>query len=152
LDEYKQVLAAADHKRLNDFDGRGYLSDRRLAEFCAYLIDRALDQVHFMHRLLDLKQLEKRLLGYCAIAEQAKELPKGTGILLRDVMLRGSIPRGEAARILNVSARTAQAVLGALLAKGLLKSPTPKGKINIGFPGFICPFLFPDLYPTGSPT
>jgi len=67
-------------------------------------------------------------------------------------MLRGAIPRGEAARILNVSARTAQTVVADLLSKGLLKSPSPKGQLTIGFPGFICPYLFPDLYPTGSPT
>jgi len=151
LDEYKEVLAAADNKRLNDYDGRGYLSERRLAEFCAYMIDRALDQINFMHGLLDLRQLEKRLLSYCAVAEQARELPKRSGVLLRDVMLRGAIPRGEAARILNVSARTAQTVIGDLLSKGLLKSPSPKGRLTIGFPGFICPNLFPDLYPTGSP-
>ncbi len=66
-------------------------------------------------------------------------------------MVRGSIPRGEVARILNVSARTGQTVAGELLAKGLLRSPTPKGRLGIGFPGFICPSLFPDLYPAGSP-
>ena len=151
LDQYKEVLAAAYNKRLNDYDGRGYLSERRLAEFCAYMIDRALDQATFMHDLLNLRQLEKRLLSYCAVAEQAKELPKRSGVLLRDVMLRGAITRGEVARILNVSARTAQAVIGTLLVKGLLKSPTPKGQLTIDFPGFICPYLFPDLYPTGSP-
>ena len=149
LDDYKQALAAADNKRLNDFDGRGYLSEQRLTEFCAFLLERSLDQIQFMHGLLDLRQLEKRLLSYCAVAEQARDLPKRSGILLRDVMLRGSIPRGEGARILNVSARTAQTVIGNLLAKGLLKSPSPKGKLRIGFPGFICPSLFPDLYPTG---
>lgn len=152
IDQYKETLAAADNKRLNDYDGRGYLSERRLAEFCDYMIDRAMDQITFMHGLLNLKQLERRLLGYCAVAEEAKELPKRSGVLLRDVILRGTISRGEAARILNVSPRTAQAVVGNLIAKGLLKSPSPKGHLIIGFPGFICPFLFPDLYPAGSPT
>ncbi len=151
VDQYKEVLAAADNKRLNDYDGRGYLSERRLAEFCSFMIDGASDQINFMHELLDFRQLEKRLLSYCAVAEQARDLPKGSGVLLRDVMLRGTIPRGEAARILNVSARTAQAVIGTLLAKGLLKSPSPKGQLTIAFPGFICPSLFPDLYPAGSP-
>jgi hypothetical protein len=51
-----------------------------------------------------------------------------------------------------VSARTGQTVAGSLLAKSLLKSPTLKGQFSIGFPGFICPYLFPDLYPAGSPT
>jgi Fic family protein len=151
LDQYKEALAAADNKRLNDYDGRGYLSERRLTEFCTFMIDQALDQTKFMHGLLDFRQLEKRLIAYCSVAEQAKELPKRSGLLLRDVMLRGSIPRGDAARILNVSARTAQTVTRDLLSKGLMKSPSPKGQLTIGFPGFICPTLFPDLYPTGSP-
>ena len=150
LDRYKEALSAADSKRLGDYDGRGYLSEKRLAEFCAYMIAEALDQLRFMHGLLDLRQLENRLLGYCAVGEQGKTLPKRSGILLRDVMLRGSIPRGDASRILNVSARTAQAVVGDLLTKGLLKSPSPKGRLTIAFNGAICPYLFPDLYPTGS--
>jgi hypothetical protein len=68
------------------------------------------------------------------------------------LLRRKAIPRGEVARILNVSARTGQTVAGSLLAKSLLKSPTLKGQFSIGFPGFICPYLFPDLYPAGSPT
>ncbi len=150
IGRYKEVLSEADNKRLSDYDGRGYLSEKRLAEFCAYMIEQALDQVRFMHDLLDLRQLENRLLGYCAVAEQARTLPKRSGILLRDVMLRGTIPRGDGARILNVSARTAQAVVGDLLSKGLLKSPSPKGHLTIGFNGIICPYLFPDLYPASS--
>jgi Fic family protein len=151
VDHYKEALAAADNHRLSDYDGRGYLSERRLADFCVFMIDCALDQVTFMHELLNLRELEKRLLSYCSLAEKAKNLPKGSGVLLRDVMVRGSIARGEVARILNVSARTGQTVVGDLLARGLLKSPTPKGQLTIGFPGFICPYLFPDLYPAGSP-
>lgn len=149
-DEYKKRLAATDEKRLFDFDGRGYLSQKRLSEFCAYMIDQALDQVVFMQDLLDLRELENRLLSVCRVEENTKRLPKGSGILLRDVLLRGAIVRGEAARILNVSARTAQTVVGKLLTKGLLKSPSQKGHLMIGFPGFICPYLFPDLYPAGS--
>ncbi len=149
-DKYKERLAAADEKRLNDYDGRGYLSERRLSEFCAYMIDQAVDQLSFMRDLLDLRQLENRLLSYCAVAERAKELPKRSGILLRDVLLRGAIRRGEVARILNVSDRTAQTVIGTLVRKGLLKSPSPKAHLTIGFPGFISPTLFPDLYPAGA--
>jgi Fic family protein len=148
-EQYRERLAAADEKRLNDYDGRGYLSEQRLLEFCAYMIGQALDQISFMQSLLDLRRLENRLLSYCAIAEQAKELPKRSGILLRDVLLRGTVTRGEVTRILNVSARTAQSVVGTLVAKGLLKSASPKGPVTIAFPGFICASLFPDLYPAG---
>src|SRR5207245_1989033 len=36
--DYQAALAKADEKRLNDYDGRGYLSERHLREFCAFFL------------------------------------------------------------------------------------------------------------------
>jgi Fic family protein len=55
--DYHAALANADEKRLNDLDGRGYLSDRRLAGFCEFTLRTALDQLDFMRELLDLDAL-----------------------------------------------------------------------------------------------
>lgn len=113
-------------RRLNDFDGCGHLSERRLSECCEFLSQTALDQLDFVPGLLDLDKLRDRIVGDAGRRESAKELAAGSGLVLREILLRGQIARGEVARILNISPRTAQTVTGKLLTEGLLRSDSPK--------------------------
>lgn len=148
--DYRAVLSNADERRLNDFDGRGYLSDRRLSDFCEFLLTTAADQLDFMHELLDLDRMQHRILGFAARGEAAKELPAGSGLVLREVFLRGQIARGDVARIIGVSPRTAQTVTGRLLAAGLLVSDSAKGPVRLGFPSIAAGSYFPNLFPAGD--
>lgn len=148
--DYRAVLSNADERRLNDFDGRGYLSDRRLSEFCEFVLTVAVDQLDFMRELLDLDRMQNRIMGYAQRGESAKELPAGTGLVLRDVFLRGQIPRGDVARIISVSPRTAQTVTGRLLTAGLLVSDSAKGPVRLGFPSTAAGDYFPNLFPAGA--
>src|SRR5208283_3467372 len=52
--DYQAALANADAKRVNDYDGRGYLSQRYLGEFCEFFLGIAVDQLEFMQELLAL--------------------------------------------------------------------------------------------------
>ena len=148
--DYRAALANADERRLNDFDGRGYLSERRLSEWCAFLLQTAVDQLEFMSGLLGLERMQMRIVGYAERRESAKELPSGSSLALREAFLRGEIPRGEVARALNVSPRTGQTVTGRLLREGLLVSDSPKGPLRLGFPGHAAASYFPDLFPAGG--
>jgi Fic family protein len=132
--DYKAVLARADEKRLNDFDGRGYLSQCYLRELCQFFLRTAVDQAEFMEGLLDLDRLQARITGYAERRESAKELPRGSGRVLREVFLRGEIARGEVARLIDASARTGQKVVGELLSHRLLVSDSPKGRLRLEFP------------------
>lgn len=148
--EYRAALANADERRLNDFDGRGYLSLRRLEEFCAFVLTTAVDELDFMRDLLDLDRMQLRLTGYAQRGEAAKELPAGSGLVLREVFLRGQIPRGDVARIIGVSPRTAQTVTGRLVTAGLLVSDSPKAPVRLGFPATAAGSCFPNLFPAGG--
>ena len=148
--DYKVMLARADERRLNDFDGRGYLSERRLGEFCEFALTTAVDQLEFMHELLDLPGMQRRIVGYADRRESASELPRGAGAVLREVFLRGEIIRGEVARIIGASPRTAQTVTGELLKQGLLRSDSPKGPLRLGFPAAAAGTYFPNLFPAGA--
>ena len=148
--EYQAALANADEKRLNGFDGRGYLSQRYLGEFCQFFLSAAVDQVEFMGELLGLDGMLKRIAGFAERGEAAKELPRGAGLVLRELFLRGEIARGDVARIVGASARTAQKVTGELLAKGLATSGSPKGPLRLGFPAEAAGDYFPNLYPAGA--
>ena len=150
VDAYRSALDAADEKRRQDFDGRGYLTERGLNDFCGFMLTTSLDQVEFMSGLFDIGGFEKRLTGFCRVQESEGSLRKGAHLILKQVLLEDELARGDAARILNVSPRTAQTVIGQLLENGFLESPSPKGVLHLAFPPCIRPFLFPDLYPAGS--
>lgn len=148
--EYQVALANADEKRVNEVDGRGYLSQRYLGEFCRFFLGTATDQVEFMQELLGLEGMQNRIVGYAERRESAKELPRGSALVLREVFLRGEIVRGDVARIIGASPRSAQKVTGELLGQRLLTSGSPKGPLRLGFPSEAAGQYFPNLYPAGT--
>jgi len=148
--DYQAALANADAKRINDYDGRGYLSQRYLGEFCQFFLGTALDQVEFMQQLLALEGMLNRITGYAERREAAKELPRGSALVLRDIFLSGEIARGDVSRIIGASPRTAQKVTGALLSQRLVTSGSPKGPLRLGFPADAAGHYFPNLYPAGG--
>ena len=148
--DYKSMLAMADERRLNDFDGRGYLSERRLGGFCEFTLTTAVDQLNFMRELLDLVGMQRRIVGYAERRESAAELPSGAGLVLREIFLRGEIARGDVARIVGVSARTAQTITRTLLGEELVLSRSAKGPIRLGFPAKAAAHYFPTLFPAGA--
>lgn len=148
--DYQSALANADEKRMNDYDGRGYLSQRYLGDFCQFFLTVAADQVEFMQELLALDGMLNRITGYGERRESAKELSRGSAAVLRELFLRGEIARGEAARIIGVSPRTAQKVIGEMLAQRLVTSSSPKGPLRLGFPADAAGYYFPNLYPAGA--
>ena len=148
--DYQAALANADERRMNDFDGRGYLSQRYLGEFCRFFLATAVDQVDFMVELLGLDGMANRIVGHAERGESAKELPRGSALVLREVFFRGEIARGDAARIIGASPRTAQKVTGELLRRRLLTSSSPKGGLRLGFPAEAAGAYFPSLYPAGA--
>jgi hypothetical protein len=111
----KVTLARTEERRLHDFDGRGYLSERRLGEFCEFNLKMAVDQLDFMHELLDLRGIQLRIAGYAERRESTSELPSGPAAVLGEGFLRREIIRGDVARIIGASPRTAQTVTGELL-------------------------------------
>lgn len=147
-EDYKQALANADQPKWNDLDGRGAPSLHGLTEFCEFFLSRAVDQMEFMHELLGLEDMQRRIVGYAQREEDVKSLPKGSSEILRALFLRGEITRGEIWGILNSSERKGRMVLGELLKKGLVTSPSAKGRLRLGFPTDAASFYFPRLVPS----
>ena len=146
LTDYRSALARADEKRRNDFDGRGYLSEATLREFCRFFLETCLDQLDYMSGCLAPDALERRLTGYAVMREATGDWPAGTGVVLRDVRLRGEIPRGDVPRLIRKSPRTAQAVIRQLLDNGCLNSPSEKGPLRLGWPAEALPAWLPGLF------
>ena len=146
---YLAALAEADEPRQGDMDGRGNLSNQGLARFCTFFLETALDQIDFMSELLDLDGLQKRIAGYVERQVSFGELAPEASYLLREALLRGEIPRGEAARITGRPERTARRILKNLLDKKLLFTDTEKRPVRLSFPASVAGYYFPRLYPEG---
>jgi len=148
-DDYIAALVGADAPRKSDVDGRGNLSDEGLSQFCEFFIQTALDQVAFMGGLLELDGLENRITAYIQRRATLNEIDPTGAFLLRDVLVRGEVARGEASRITGKPERTARRIVNTLLEENLLTSETPKGALRIGFPTKAIGYYFPRLYPEG---
>jgi hypothetical protein len=103
--------------------------------------------------LLDLDGLEQRIEHYVRVVD-AKVAPEADRVflLLREALLRGGFPRGEAARIVNASERTGRSVLTLATEAGLLVSDTPKSPVRLGLPAKVHETYFPQLFPVNQVT
>jgi Fic family protein len=145
--DYKRLLAQADQPRRGDLDGRGNLTQAGLAAFTVFFLNCCLDQVLFMEELLKPDELMNRVEIWCSEEVQAQRLAKGSWPLLREAILVGEFGRSQAELLTGYQERQARTVLSALLEKELLVSPSPKGKIRLGFPINVVERWLPRLYP-----
>ena len=141
--DYKRMMDHADMPRQGDLDGRGNLSRRALSDFITWFLKVCLDQVTFMNGLFELDTLITRFHGYVG----RRGLKPEAFILLEQVLQRGELPRGEAARVTGMKERTARDLLGSLVNDGILGSETPKGPVSLRFPLDAIEVLFPNLFP-----
>lgn len=156
--DYKSALSWADALRRNDYDGRGNLSNEGLVNFCRFFLDVCLDQVEYMGGLLRLHELVERIMRYVELRNAgmipgpagAKRLRAEAARMLQEVLVRGEAPRGLVIAASGLKERTGRALLGQLIAEGLLVSTTPKGEVRLGLPIHVAGWFFPDLYPTLS--
>jgi len=140
---YKWMMDAADAPRASDLDGRGNLSLAALGEFTQWFCEVILDQLNFMSAQLEFDELEARMATY---VERDLGLPSAATAIARDVLLRGEVPRGEAARITGLRDRAARDVLKQLTDSRLLASATPKGPVSLRISADAAETLFPRLF------
>lgn len=146
------MLNNADMPRQGDFDGRGALSTKELCNFVEYMLDIALDQIEYMSSCLKLDNLSKRVDEYIQIYSSTlgpygKLLPKETNLILKELLLKGEIARGEVGIVIHCSRRKATDITKALLDEGILESNGIKDKLRINFNAHMSQFIFPELVP-----
>jgi Fic family protein len=156
-DSYRAHLAAADHPREGDLDGRGNLSDRTLTEFCKFFLEVCLDQAEYMNNLLALNNFLDRLEKYVALrnngliggakGEPLPQLHPRVAAVLKALAINGEMSRGEIFQIIDMSERTGRTILKELLDENLILARSEKGAVRLGFPATAASYWFPDLYP-----
>jgi Fic family protein len=141
--DYKRMMDYADSPRQGDLDGRGNLSRKALSDFTAWFLRVCLDQVSFMSGLFALDSLVDRLRIYAARRQFKPEALH----ILEQVLQRGELPRGEAARVSGLKERSARELLATLILDGIIGSETPKGPVALRFSLDAIEVLFPSLFP-----
>lgn len=141
-DEYREMMQLADRMRQGDRDGRGNLSLAALVSFTKWFLAVCEDQIAFMNGMFDFDGLGGRLARYAALTS----LGDRAADLLRIVLLRGEVDRGDVAALLGVAPRTARATVKPLIDDGILGSDTPRGPLMLRFPSRAHDILFPRLF------
>lgn len=145
--EYKRLLGACDGERRNDLDGRGRLSEEALAEFTSFFLSICIDQVTFMEGLVQPGRLRDRVLIWTEEEVRAGALPSKSGAVLEAVLLRGELPRGEAAGLIGSGDRQARRVTSALIERGVLVSESSRAPLRPAFPAALAARWLPGLFP-----
>ncbi len=131
----------------------GQVSDNVLATFCDFFLTICLEQIRFMDRLLEPDHLLARIHKYISLRSVEMDglpvLRDEVRFVLEAVVLRGSVARGEIARISGLGERTARAMTSSLLNEGLLESDNHKAPVRLGIPTHVIGWWFPKLYPEG---
>jgi len=124
-----------------------------LTAFCRFFLEVCLDQVRYMQGLLAVDGLSQRIEAYVerrALGGLGAKLPREARLLLGEALVKGELARGDAARVLGLSERSARRVLSQLLKEGLLRSASPKGPVRLGLPTKVVSYYFPQLYPEAA--
>jgi Fic family protein len=145
--KYKRHLAACDHPRHGDRDGRGSLSESALASFTTFFLQTCIDQVKFMESLMKPDRLRDRIMIWVEEEMRAGNLPAKSGTVLRAVLLQGSMTRADVVSLLNVNERTARRVTSALLDSGALTSKSTRAPLELSFPAKLAGRWMPGLFP-----
>jgi Fic family protein len=148
--EYKERLANADSGRYGDYDGRGNLSNKFLIEFCEYFLKVAIDQINFMHTVMDSFNMLKRIEGFADLMVVKGKMKPEAKFILVDLFLKGKISKAEAMRITNTSDKTIKLIASSLMEMDLLSAEKESRSMmySVKYPLSFSPLIFPGLYPS----
>lgn len=138
-------------------DNNGYMlhleasdtfEDEDHADFIEFFLEKCLDQIDFMEKLLAVERMdlriEKRVEQLSMFGE--KGIRPEAAIVLREAFRSGIVPRGKLPDMLRVSDRQARRIVSPLLKRGMLVSESQKKPLRFGFPEDAMPDYFPNLF------
>ena len=145
VEAYRAYLARADDPPQSTLDGRGILSDGRLAELCRFFLATCLDQVRFMQALLAPETLAARVREFVAAEAAGGRLDPRVTPLLERAVLFGEVPRGEVSALVGIGERQGRRLLVPLVERGFLTGPKD-APLRVAFPLGQTERLFPHLW------
>jgi hypothetical protein len=144
------LLRGADDHRKGDLDGRGNLTQSGLIAWMDYALDVCIDQVSFMSRQLDIRNMRDRI----AAALTFDETTARTGVRMEALaplhylfMSQSELTRAEFRTMMGLGDRVASSTLSALLQQGYIATDSPYGAVRFAVPQHALRFYFPSLWP-----
>jgi Fic family protein len=147
VQDYKNLLSNCDLTRRNDLDGRGNLSEDALAGFTRFFLTVCLDQVAFMESLVQPDKLRTRISLWAEEQIRLGELPARSEAVLRALLYRGELARGEVETVVGTGERQARRIVSALTNAGVLLSDSPRAPLRLAFPATLAARWMPGLFP-----
>ncbi|MFV0645223.1 MAG: Fic family protein [Sphingomonadaceae bacterium] len=147
--DYMAHLEACDGPRRGDMDGRGNLSEAALASFAEFFLRICIDQVEFMGSLMQADRLRDRIMIWTEEEMRAGALPPKSDIVLKAILYRGVLERGEVDDMLGMSDRAARRITSALLKAGAIRSENSRAPLYLAFPAKFAERWMPGLFPEG---
>ena len=93
-------------------------------------------------------QLKKRIISWAQREIQQSKLFHKSARLLEAVLYSGgSLPRGDAAKILDTGSRQARRIVAGLMASGALVSESSRSDLYLNFPAHLAGEWMPGLFP-----
>jgi Fic family protein len=149
--DYKSHLQEADTDRQGDQNGRGARSEAALIRFINFMLDTALDQVHFIGELLKPAGMRQRIESYVThrgTGVASRELPplrKEAAPVLQQAFLMGEIRREDMAQISGLQQASARKLFQQLKAEGFLTETSSRSPLYWAIPDHAETWYFPDL-------
>lgn len=144
---YKDLLAACDEQRHGNYDGRGNLSESRLADFVEFFLTTCIDQINFMEDLIQPDRLRHRIMIWAEEEIRVGALPSGAGAVLTAVLHRGELPRADVVGVLGAGERQSRRITSALIKAGALSSASSRAPLHLAFPATLASRWLPGLFP-----
>jgi Fic family protein len=147
VNSYKAHLAACDEPRQGDTDGRGNLSETRLAMFSEFFLETCIDQVRFMEEIIQPERLRQRIKLWAEEATRLGELPPRSDSVLDALLYRGELPRAEIPALLGSGDRHARRITSSLAKAGVITSTSSRAPFHLAFPAKLAGRWMPGLFP-----
>jgi hypothetical protein len=100
-----------------------------------------------MEDLVQPDRLRARVLLWAEEETRARALPAKAGQVLAAVLLRGELPRAEAAPLLGTGDRQARRVVATLVDRGVLASESSRAPLRMVFPATLAARWMPGPFP-----
>lgn len=145
--EYKTLLQSCDEPRRGSLDGRGTLSEGALAEFVEYFLTTCIEEVEFMHDLMQPDRLRARVRTWALEQMRTGGLPLGSDALLEALNSRGHLDSAEVVALIDATGGSTRKLIAELTDFGFIQSETLHSPLQLSFPIRLTDQLLPGLFP-----
>lgn len=140
LTRYRELISAP-----GDSGETGIVGNQALMAFCRFFLAVSSAEVQVMRALLDPPALMGRVETFCAEERDAGRLPDGCYAVLREVVLRGELPRANVETVVPFRERKARQISSALRERGLLTADGVRAPLRLAIPPPVAQRWLPGL-------